>query len=143
MHSGDGPSTEPEALRDKRARIKNIDDLRRAGGLLARHLGLPHAPQISVGYVPWKGPGTPIVELMGASHGAFTVARWAVRGKYRRSWEALEYAVVCGIGFWLESQRREGVLSDAGTREALIAWYGADGSRRLVEDLERRTRLLR
>src|SRR5262249_48309425 len=118
--------------------IKSVDDLRRAAALLSRQLGLPREPVIKVGRVPWKGPGTPIIELMGAKYGFFTVARWAVRGRYRRSWEALEYAMVCGIGFWLESHRRESIFRDTGTHEALMLWYGADHGPRPLQNVHPR-----
>jgi hypothetical protein len=53
-----------------------------------------------------------------------------VRGKYRRSWETLEYALVSASGFWLESRRGDPMFSEKGTSEALVAWYGEDvGSR--------------
>ncbi len=116
----------PRPLRERVGRIRNIDGLRRAGELLARHLGLPHPPHIKVGYVPWKGPETSIIELVGAPHGYFTIARWAVRGRYRRSWETLEYALVSAIGSWLESRRGDPAFSAKGTSEALVAWYGED-----------------
>jgi hypothetical protein len=110
------------ALRDRIGRIRSIDDLRRAGELLARHLGLPHPPDIKVDYVPWHGPDTPIIDLTSAFHGSFTIALWAVRGKYRRSWETLEYALVSGIGLWLERHRGGPMFSEKGTSEALVAW---------------------
>jgi hypothetical protein len=117
----------PRPLRDRVGRIKSVDGLRRAAELLARHLGLPHPPHVKVGYVPWKGPDTPIVDLTGGgSQGSFTIARWAVRGKYRRSWETLEHALVKSIGFWLECHRRDGMFSDKGTSEALVMWYGEE-----------------
>ncbi len=120
-------------------------DLKRAGATLARELGLPNEPTIRVGYVPWKGPDTSEIELMGAPHGFFTVARWAVRGKYRRSWNTLEYRLVCGIGFWLESHRRRmlpkgerpGLFDESGTNDTLRLWYGAEMGDSLVARRER------
>jgi hypothetical protein len=111
-------------LRDQVGRIRSVDDLRRAGELLARHLGLPHPPRIKVEHVPWKGPGSPIIEPW--ANGWFAVARWALRGRYRRSWDSLEYALVFAIGSWLESHRGDPMFSEKGTSETLIAWYGKD-----------------
>jgi hypothetical protein len=54
------------------------------------------------------------------------VARWALRGRYRRSWDSLEYALVFAIGSWLESHRGDPMFSEKGTSETLIAWYGKD-----------------
>jgi hypothetical protein len=128
-------------LRDRVGRVRSIPGLRRAGRLLARQLGLPQAPSIKVGYVPWKGPETPIIDCTAAFHGSFTVARWAVRGKYRRSWATLEYALVSSIGFWLESHRRDPMLAGKGTTEALLAWYGEEVGRPLADAEERSSRV--
>lgn len=85
--------------------------------------------------------GPPIIDLsLGGPHGSFLIARWAVRGKYRRSWPTLEYALVSGIGFWLESHRKEPVFAGKGTSEALIAWYGEEVGRPLAVAQERRAR---
>ena len=131
----------PRPLRDRAGRIKDIDSLRRAGELLAGHLGLPYAPRIKVGYVPWQGPGTPSIEPR--ANGWFTVARWAVRGRYRRSWETVEYALVFAIGSWLESHRGDPKFSEKGTSEALIAWYGKDAGERYAMIEQSRARSAR
>ena len=47
-------------------------------------------------------------------------------GRYRRSWETLKYALVSGIGYWLERHRGDPSFSEKGTSEALIVWYGED-----------------
>jgi hypothetical protein len=127
------------ALRENVGKIGSVSDLQRAAEILSRRLGLPRAPHVTVGYVPWKGPATPVVDTLGA--GSFTIARWAVRGKYRRSWESLEYALVCAVGFWLESHRREPLFEGHGTSEALIAWYGEQVGAPLAESERRRSRL--
>jgi hypothetical protein len=137
---GSTPLEPQDPLRDRIGEILNVDGLRRAGELLARHFGLPHPPHIRVGYVPWKGPTTPIIDCTGGFDGSFTIARWAVRGKYRRSWASLEYALVSAIGFWLESHRKESVFGGKGTSEALRAWYGKDMGGQLAADYERRSR---
>ena len=114
------------ALRDQVGPVHDLRSLRRAADLLARHLGLPRQPRIVVGYAPWKGPGTAMIDCVAARHGHFTIARWAVRGKYRRPWPALEHALVSAIAFWLELERGDPVFSAKAQSEALIAWYGEE-----------------
>jgi hypothetical protein len=119
-------------LREEFGQIRSLKDLRRAGACLARRLGLPRDPIVQAGYVPWKGHSTPEIEIVGTTDGYFTVATWAIRGQYKRPWDVLEYQLVCGVGFWLESYRRRtqpkgerpGLFDDGGTKEALRLWYG-------------------
>jgi hypothetical protein len=77
-------------LRETAGQIRSVNDLRRVATILAQHFNLPHAPTIEVGYVPWQGPSTPLIDLVSVPYGHFRIARWAVRGKYRRSPETLE-----------------------------------------------------
>lgn len=123
-------------LRGRVGKIQNVGDLRRAGALLAGHLGLPRAPHIEVGYVS-GGP----IDFSLAGAGAFTIFRWTVRGDHRRSWDELEHMLVLGIGAWLESECRRGsTFVGKGTFDALSIWYGEDVGRVLVERQERTAR---
>jgi len=133
-------TTSIEPLRQTMEPIRNTNDLRRIAGILAQHFGLPHAPTVKVGYVPWKGPSTPIIDLVGGTHGHFTIARWAVRGRHRRAPEDLEYQLVCAVGFWLDSHRRHsvaeehrpGLFDETGTNEVLTAWYGPNAGKQII-----------
>lgn len=87
-----------QPLRETAGPIRNIDDLRRVATILARHFDLPRAPTVKVGYVPWKGPSTSLVDSPGIPLGHFTIARWAVRDKFRRAPDDLEYQLVCAVG---------------------------------------------
>jgi hypothetical protein len=73
---------------------------------------------------------------------------FAVRGKYRRSWAALECSLACGIGVWSDSHRyrtlpaaeRPGLFNEDGTQEVLHAWYGPEVAAPLIESRERSAR---
>ena len=127
----------PSPLRGRVGKIQNVGDLRRAGALLAGHLGLPRAPYIEVRYVS-GGP----IDFSLAGAGAFTIFRWAVRGDHRRSWDELEHILVLGIGAWLESEcrRRGSTFVGKGTSDVLSIWYGEDIGRVLVERQARTAR---
>ena len=101
-------------LRGRVGKIQNLGDLRRAGALLAGHLGLPRAPYIEVGDVS----GAPI-DFSLAGVGVFKILRWAVRGDHRRSWDELEHMLVLGIGAWLESECRRRGSTFVGNRAEL------------------------
>ena len=133
-------------LRAASAAPKGLADLRNVGATLARYLGLPRAPSVTIAYVPWSGPSTPIVESMGIPTGHFSIARWAARGRYRRSIEVLEYEIVCAVGAWLDAHRAtngegRGANADVGTRDALVAWYGSEAAAAMMAAREKEWRL--
>ena len=138
-----------QPLRETAGPIRNIDDLRRVATILARRFDLPRAPTVEVGYVPWKGPSTSLVDSAGIPLGHFTIARWAVRGKFRRAPDDLEYQLVCAVGSWLDCHRRHssdqenrpGLLDETGTREVLVAWYGPDAASEIITARTRNWRI--
>ena len=126
-------------LRARVGTVRSIQDLRKVGTLLAFQLGLPHPPNIKIARVPWTGSDTATIDRTAGSIGSFTLARWALRGKHKQSWEALEHDVVCAVGFWLASRRQDPAAAQAARAEALVAWYGEARDRPAPQAGERKT----
>jgi hypothetical protein len=102
---------------------------------VAKHFGLPK-PTVKAGRMPSKGLQA-IPLWGGAAHGLFTVNRWALYGKYRRSTESLEYNLLEGCAWWLYSHRHH-ILKTSHTvsaceKEVFTFWYGPEKAAKITE----------